>query len=291
MSFQGKEQVIDTNHVRAAFSEHKTLTPLPGSSGQKYVFMVDSDPPSVLKIFKTNTITNDDRTEREIRAVAALTSDYVPKVLEHGTREIGGQEYTFLREQAIDGKTYREILLAKPKQAPAFVLDLGEALISACVDFENAALVHRDIKPENLMLDADGKVWVIDFGIVRFLNLESLTATAERVGPATLGYGALEQIKNKKGEIDCRADLFAIGVVLYESIRGYNPYLFGKSNVYEILRHLETSDLPRLTIQGDARGDFSDFLAAMTSRYRSRRPRTALEAQVWLRDVRKSIGA
>lgn len=75
---------------------------------------------------------------------------------------------------------------------------------------------------------------IIDFGIVRFLDMESLTQTSQRFGPCTPGYGAPEQMRNLKAQINIRADLFSVGVVAYEALKGHNPYTRDKRDILEI---------------------------------------------------------
>jgi serine/threonine protein kinase len=116
--------------------------------------------------------------------------------------------------------------------------------------------------------------------------MESLTATADSFAGCTPGYAAPEQFRNRKKEIDARADLFSIGVVLYEMATGENPHR-RSGNLFEILRSVENSDLPALQI---ARApNFCDLVASLTSRFRTRRPNTAAEALTWFRAVETEL--
>jgi serine/threonine-protein kinase len=79
---------------------------------------------------------------------------------------------------------------------------------------EAVSIVHRDVKPANIIVDPQGEFWLIDFGVARHLDLDSLTATAAPGGCGTIGYAPAEQCRNDKPDIDARADLFALGVTL-----------------------------------------------------------------------------
>lgn len=281
--------MLDLADVRATFIELAQIKPLKSNSGQKDVLTATKDGrPVVLKLIKRGT---DDGgyTQREIDAVGRLQSGYVPKMVQHGQRRVGTEERLYIIEEHIAGETLRELLLREPVQPLARVLDLGEALLAACRDFEQNKLVHRDIKPENLMVDTAGKIWVIDFGIVRMLDRESLTKTGNPFGHFTLGYGAPEQVRNQKAQINVRADLFSVGVVMHETLNGFNPYLHGKADALAVLRHMQNQDLPRLTIPGDDDDTLAGFIAAMTARFPSRRPQTAKEATDWFAPISAKI--
>lgn len=282
--------MIDIHSVREEFADIEELVPL-SSGGQKIVFRgLLSGEQVVLKLIK-RADQEEERLEREIEAAAKLECDYVPKVLDWGRKVVSGEDQFFVIEEFIGGENYRTILEREPVQSLTWVLKLTDVLLSACCDFEAARIVHRDIKPENLIVDRDGKIWVIDFGIVRFLDAPSLTSTTKRFGFCTLGYGPPEQMRNNKPEIDSRADLFAVGVVVHESLSGSNLYYAGKRDQIEIIRHVCDRDLPRLRIEGDDAGEFADLIAALTARYPSRRPQTAEAAFTWFREVQTHLSS
>ncbi|MCP4545373.1 MAG: serine/threonine protein kinase [bacterium] len=280
--------MLDPSALRAAFPELNSLEFL-AESGQKYVFRAQKDGRSVvLKIVRADQ--DQERIDREIHAVAKLSCNYVPVILESGQRPVGDKTWTFLVEEFVEGESYRAVLQRQPVQPLGDVLRLATALLSACCDFEVQQMVHRDIKPENLLIGPNGKIWIIDFGIVRLLQLTSATLTQQRFGLFTPGYGAPEQVRNLKPKIDARADLFSVGIVLYEALHGSNPYLSGKGNVLEIVQDLCNRDLPRLTIPGDIGGKLSEFVASLCARFPSRRPPNAREALQWFREIVGGLG-
>ncbi|MGA7741093.1 MAG: serine/threonine-protein kinase [Polyangia bacterium] len=283
--------MIDLAAIRHEFSFLSNIVPLGAApSGQKDVLRAQLDGRDVvLKLIRASS--GDERVQREIEAVAKLDSAYVPKVLDHGERVIAGARRLYLIEQLITGETLRSALDRKPVWPLAEVLTMTDVLLRACASFEQARLVHRDIKPANIMVDAGGKIWIIDFGIVRHLDQTSLTPTAERFGPFTPGYAAPEQMRNLKAQINSRADLFSVGVVLYEIATGSNPYLVGKRSVLEVIDHMEKVDLPRAILAGDHDGVFAEFLSALTARFPSRRPQLASHALDWFRPISEKLTA
>ena len=252
--------------------------------GQKQVFSAlhPQDGDVVLKLMTPNS--DIQRTTRELVAVARVQSARIPAILDQGTVPTPIGDCLWFREQRVVGSTVREHLAAGPFNTPSLLrlaLHVSETLVAV----EDVNIVHRDVKPENLILDTAGNCWLIDFGIARHLGLESLTATANVFGHVTWGYAPLEQCRNIKQEIDTRADLFALGVTIYECATGTNPFRAGARSVLEILQRIENSDLPRLQLSFPAASDFSDLVASLTQQRRVHRPQSAYETHEWIRDI------
>ena len=240
---------------------------------------------AVLKIVKRGLV-DLARAEREIQAVQRLNSAYVPVIISSGLRRVVADDQVFILERYVEGVSYREKLRSQPVQNAKDVVDLISALLAACRDFEAAKIVHRDLKPENLIIGPDGKVWVIDFGIVRHLDLQSLTADGLYGGVGTLGYAAPEQFQNIKADINVRTDLFGLGVIAYESLAGYNPFLRNLHSPQAVIKRMETETMPALAIPGDTAGTLTAFIGALIQRFPSRRPQTAAEATQWFQAVK-----
>lgn len=275
--------MIDLAILRAAFVELESLTPLAvAASGQKQVLRANRDGVDVvLKVFRPGE--HAEVVTREIGSVAKLNCDYVPTVLDSGSRRIGAENRLYLVEPYIEGESYRERLQKESKPSLEFVINLARVLLRACCDFEAQGIVHRDLKPENILVGVDGKIWIIDFGIVRILDATSITATHAPFGKFTLGYGAPEQMRNIKTQIDVRADLFSIGVILYESLSGAHPFCDGRRNFLEIVHQLANENLPPLALSGAQ--PFADLVMSLSARFPSRRPQSAQQALAWFHEA------
>ena len=191
------------------------------------------------------------RFEREARTVGALSHPNVVAIHDVGSVD----DVSFLVMELLEGETLRARLsgvaeatsMHAQTSAPAQTSSTGHGLprkkafeIAAQVASGLAAahargIVHRDLKPENIFLTSDGRVKILDFGLARALgsgtpNAQTQTtpvfagggATAAGVVMGTVGYMAPEQVKGK--EADHRADIFALGVVLFEMLTGTRAF-------------------------------------------------------------------
>jgi serine/threonine protein kinase len=282
--------MMEMDELRRAFPDLSDIRPLNVTGGQKQVFRAVNGAEAVaLKVIRRYA-GDGSRTEREIAAVSKLSSSYVPAIRDCGVKRIGGEDRYFIVEQFIEGRSYREVLRDRPVRTLTECLDICRSLLGGCEDFERARLVHRDIKPENLMFGVDGKLWVVDFGLARHLDLSSVTLTEQHFGVGTWGYMAPEQFRNLKPQIDGRADLYSVGIVLHESSAGRHPFIKSGMNVPDLIRRIENEDAAQLTDAGDPDGLFGDFVSQLVQRFPSRRPQSAAEAREWFEPIYRKLG-
>ncbi len=114
------------------------------------------------------------------------------------------------------------------------VASLGIQAAEALAHAHDSGILHRDIKPGNLMLDASGKLWVTDFGLARVETESRMTVTGDLLG--TLRYMAPELALAKRVVVDQRADIYSLGVTLYELLT-LEP-VFGGSDRQELLKKI-----------------------------------------------------
>ncbi len=157
-----------------------------------------------------------ERFAHEAQALAALSHPNIVIVHEFGRAD----GLYFLIMEFVDGINLRQAMKAgrfTPEQALAVVPPVCEALQYA----HEHGIVHRDIKPENLLLDKDGRVKIADFGIAKMLGTTSHVGVAESQPAGTPQYMAPEQREQQR--TDHRADIYSLGVVLYELLTGELP--------------------------------------------------------------------
>jgi tRNA A-37 threonylcarbamoyl transferase component Bud32 len=212
-----------------------------------------------------------ERFMREAQALARLNHPNIVTVHDFG--DVDGLYYFTM--EYVDGHNLRDLLQAgalPADQTLAIVPQLCDALQYA----HDEGLVHRDIKPENILLDRKGRVKVADFGLARLVGLTptylTLTGTHEVMG--TLLYMAPEQMK-RTHTVDHRADIYSLGVVLYEMLTGELPLgrfapASHKAAVDErldevVLRALAREPAERYQDAGAFKRDVEEALAAMTT--------------------------
>lgn len=255
-----------------------------GKGGQKEVFSakdVVTGQTVVLKLFHATA--DPERAVRELRAVAGLDGNRVPRIVDVGTADSNVGTHVWFLEQFIDGQTL-EVLLRAGSPSGARIRAWAEQLLSTLMAAEATGIVHRDIKPANVIIDGSDDAWLIDFGIARHLGLESVTPTSAPIGPHSPGYAPPEQFANSKQEVDVRTDLFALGVTLFECMEGRNPYLEGAVSPNEVLQRVASTDLPAAAVRDSMSAEFVDLIQSMTRRRKSQRPASASEALDWLQD-------
>src|SRR5438045_3134526 len=172
-----------------------------------------------IKILQNEIAEDDDQLERfrrEARSVARLNHPHVVTVIDAGE----DQGCPYIVFEYIAGETLKERIrrlgrLPVP-EALAYAIEIARALQAAHMEM----LVHRDVKPQNVLLDADGRAKVTDFGIARSLEGESLTLAGRVLG--TTDYVSPEQALGQ--EVTPQSDIYSLGIVLYEMLTGDVPF-------------------------------------------------------------------
>lgn len=197
-----------------------------GEGGQKYVYRARTQSEGLVafKIIKSNQ--QNERTIREIDAASSFSPPRFPQIYRYGNANVADFDVVFIVEQFIEGVSLRNRINLGPISEEE-VLKIGSDLLLALIETSKKNLVHRDIKPENIIISSDVGAVLLDFGIARHLDLNSLTQDVAMFGPMTPGYAAPEQINNEKRSISVRTDLFAWGILMYEMLSGFNPFTQG----------------------------------------------------------------
>ena len=156
-----------------------------------------------------------ERFMREARAAAKLDHPNIIQVYEVGDF----QGRPFIAMAHIEGESLQSVI----KKGELSITESVKLVMQICEglgEAHRAEIVHRDIKPGNIILDRKGRVRILDFGLATVAGEDKLTKVGSTLG--TAAYMAPEQIEGK--QVDQRADIFALGVILYEMLTGKRPF-------------------------------------------------------------------
>lgn len=212
------------------------------------------------------------RFEEEARAVAQLRHPKIVQVYDFNHDE----DTYYMVQEFIPGETLqarlRRLDRTNRRMPLKEVIGITQDVLSAMSYAHSRGMIHRDIKPANIMLDVQGQAILMDFGIVKIVGGESHTATGAVVGTAL--YMSPELIR---GEVpDERADLYSLGVTLFEMVSGHPPYE-ADSAMTLMMMHLN-DPLPNLqSLRPEVPGDLVAVIEKALAKDRENRYRSSAE--------------
>src|ERR1043165_5830058 len=227
-----------------------------GEGGFGLVFVAEQQQPVrrkvALKIIKPGMDTRDviARFEAERQALALMDHPYIARVFDAGKTESGRPYFVMELVKGAPITEYCDHNHLAPRERLALFIDVCNAVQHA----HQKGIIHRDLKPTNILVTShDGKpvVKVIDFGVAKAIGQQLTDRTiytrfAQMIG--TPLYMSPEQAEMSGLDIDTRADIYSLGVLLYELLTGTTPFdseRFGKAGYDEILRIVREEEPPR----------------------------------------------
>jgi len=193
--------------------------------------------PVAIKTLRPETLGGDgvalERFKQEIRLARKITHRNVVRTYDLG--EIGGTYY--LTMEYVEGTPLKQLITARGPLPVAVTLTIGKQLCRALEVAHEQGVIHRDIKPQNIVVEPNGFLKVMDFGIARLADRpREKGLTQEGMSIGTPDYMSPEQLSGM--ELDVRSDLYSTGVVLFECLTRRVP--FEADTVYALIaRHLE----------------------------------------------------
>lgn len=262
-----------------------------GRGGMGIVYEAQQDAPArrvALKVLRPGRAINDRDSkmfQREIEALARLNHPSIAAIYGAGQRE-GGE--WFYAMELVRGRTLHRWLASNPAPSLPERLRLFSALCDAIHVAHQEGIVHRDIKPSNVMVDDQGRPRLLDFGLARFTDAESVTMATE-VGQVvgTLPYMSPEQVAGERDRIDRRSDVYSLGVLLYEILTGQLPFNLTSRAIAEAARVIRDEAPQRPSRVWPAlRGDLDVILCKTLEKQPERRYQSALDLA---EDVRRHL--
>lgn len=197
------EAVLGSGGMAVVYHAHHT-------SGEPVALKVLFPPPGAAAEIRT-------RFEREAETAARLHHAGIVRVLDIGQ----AGDYAYLAMPLVDGQSLADRLAQAGPLDEAGAVDIAWQLADALDYAHRQGVVHRDVKPSNILLTADGRGLLTDFGVAQAFDAPALTRTGYTVG--TPAYMAPEQASGEQ-PVDGRADLYALGIVLYQMVTGRTPF-------------------------------------------------------------------
>lgn len=192
------------------------------------------------KVLKKEFADNKDISEKfkkEATAIANLSDMNIVNVLDVGHEDEDNTDYFIM--ELVEGKTLKDIIISNGRISWSTSCTIAIQIAKALDCAHRNGIVHRDVKPQNIIITEHGDVKVTDFGIAKSVTASTITNTTTVMGSAQ--YLSPEQAKGTF--IDCRTDLYSLGIVLYEMVTARLPF-DGESPVTIALKHIQEEAIP-----------------------------------------------
>jgi HAMP domain-containing protein len=256
-----------------------------GVGGMGMVFKaVDSELGEVIaiKTLKQELLSEDanalERFKSEIRLARRISHRNVVRT--HDLGEFSG--VYFITMEYVEGTTLKELIRRRGRLPVPATLTVAKQLCRALEVAHEQGVIHRDIKPQNMVVEPDGVLKVMDFGIARLAKRQSgMTEQGMVVG--TPEYMAPEQLMGQ--DIDARADIYAAGCVIYECLTG-TPPITADNQFTLVAKLLEDTPEAPIAVNAEVPQALSDLVMQTLSKKPGDRPQTALQ----LHDLLAAIG-
>jgi serine/threonine protein kinase/Tol biopolymer transport system component len=270
-----------------------------GAGGMGEVYLADDTllrRPIAIKLLIGDYSLNEERLhrfEREAYAASSLNHPNIVTIYEIGS----DAEHHFIATEYVDGESLREHAYRK-RIEPREIVDIAIQVASALTAAHETGIIHRDIKPENIMLRRDGYVKVLDFGLAKLSeegwsndsSAEAATQLMVKTEPGrvmgTIEYMSPEQARGR--DVDQRADIFSLGIVLYELVTGSKPFI-GETKSDTLAAVLTASVVPMSERRPDVPVELNRIVTKCLLKDRNERYQSARDLLVDLKALRREL--
>ena len=217
----------------------------------------------------------------EAKSVARLSHQNVVAVFDQGS----DGPFLYLAMEYVPGRTLKEMLRERGRFSPAAALDIMAGVLDGLAAAHASGIVHRDVKPENVLLTADGRLKVADFGLARAQAAAAHTRAGLLIG--TVAYLPPEQVTGDS--TGPRSDVYSAGVVLFELLTGRQPFT-GDTPIAVAYQHVNTDVPAPSSLVPGIPAAVDQLVLAATRRDPALRPADADEFARGVRRVREGLG-
>src|ERR1700730_2345634 len=216
----------------------------------------------------------------EAKSVARLSQQNVVAVYDQGA----DGPFLYLAMEYVPGRTLKELLRERGRFPPATALEIMSGVLGGLAAAHASGIVHRDVKPENVLVTADGRVKVADFGLARALSVAGHTRAGLLIG--TVAYVPPEQVTG--GATGPRGDVYSAGVMLFELLTGRLPFT-GDTPLSVAYQHVNSGVPAPSPLMPGLPAAVDQLVLAARSRDLARRPADANEFVRAVRRVREGM--
>jgi beta-lactam-binding protein with PASTA domain/predicted Ser/Thr protein kinase len=222
-----------------------------------------------------------ERFRREAQNAAGLSHPNIVSIYDRGEAE--GTYYIAM--EYVEGRTLKELVVARGPSPLGIAIDYTRQILSALRFAHRNGIVHRDIKPHNVIVDGEGRVKVMDFGIARAGAASQMTEAGSIIGTAQ--YLSPEQARG--APVDQTSDLYSTGIVLYELLTGTVPFT-GETPVEIAMKHLSQVPAPPSSHRAEVPRDLDYVALRALAKDPSDRYHSAEEMDSDLERIARGIG-
>ena len=238
-----------------------------------------------LKLIKPEIAANREVIERfqnEIRITRKISHKNICRMY-HLSRE---KDTYYITMEYVSGENLKSMIRMTKQMSVETALDIGQQVCQGLAEAHRLGVIHRDLKPQNIMIDEDGNVRILDFGIARSLETKGATTPGMMIG--TPEYMSPEQVDS--GEVDQRTDIYSLGLLLYEMLTGRPPFE-GENSLNVIYKQKHEAPRDPRSLNPEVSASFSRVILKCLEKQKELRYQTAEELLADLRSLEQEHAA
>src|ERR1700689_809883 len=257
-----------------------------------------------VKVLPSTAVANADRRARlsqEAKSASALSNRHIVTIFDIDTGQVDGQPVDFIAMEYVAGKTLDRLIGRKGirlNEALRYAIQIADGLVAA----HNAGIVHRDLKPANVIVNENGEVKILDFGLAKLteaeepdvfamtqsVHLDAVLRTEAGTIIGTVAYMSPEQADGHT--VDSRSDIFSFGAVLYEMVTGKRAFS-GNSKLSTLASVLHSEPVPLSQLGQGIPRDVERIISRCLRKDPQRRWQSMADIKVALEDVLEELEA
>ena len=272
--------------IGSTFAERYQVLEMLGKGGMGKVYKVlDKEINEVIAIKLLNSeIAHDEETlerfRNELKLARQISHRNVCRMFD--LRKDGGNYYIAM--EYVAGEDLKSSIRRIGPLSPGKTVYVAMQICQGLAEAHMLGIVHCDLKPQNIMIDAEGNVRIVDFGVARSLRAKGMTETGMMIG--TPEYMSVEQVEGKK--VDQRSDIYSLGVILYEMVTGKVPFR-ADTPLSTALKHTTDVPLDPRDVKPEIPEDLGHVILRCLERDMERRYQSAEELLEELRRMEKDM--